>query len=208
MIISSIEVQKKDENRRSVFIDGEFAFGLLYADVLFYNLVENEEITQEKYNSIIRNKILTSAKDKAFNFLSFKNRTVKEMKKKLLEKEFSDDVINQVIEMLMKYNYLNDAEYAKKFIKDKLEIKGYGKYRIKSELKQKGIEIEIIDELLVDTECIEIEKVITLINKKLRFRTLESLDIKEKRKIYNFLQRRGYSYNVINESFEIIREGR
>lgn len=201
MIITSIENQKKIKKRYSIFIDGEFSFGISEIDLLYYKLEIGKEITKKKYDEIIENLILNQCKEKAFNLISFKNRTIMEMKKRLKEYEYNDEVIERVIEILIKYNYLDDYKYTEKYISDKLEIKGYGKYRIKNELRQKFVSNEIIEELLIDTEVIESEKIISLIEKKMRNKRFKDITTKEKYRIFNFLQRRGYSYSIIKEGF-------
>ncbi len=206
MIITDIEPQKKDENRSSVYIDNEFAFGASNVDILFYKLKINEEISQEKLDLILENLVYVKARDKAFKFLGFKARTQKELYNKLLEKEFSEEVSQKIVEEMKSYKYIDDEVYAQNFLKEKMNYKGIGTSRIKFELSQKGISREIIDGLFDESQYYEeqLEKVKELIETKTRRIDLENITDKEKKKVYDFLLRRGYNYNIINEAFKEI----
>ena len=69
MIVTSIEQQKKDKSRYSVFIDGEFAFGLIMDDILYFKIKEGMELPQEKYDYIMDSVIYIKAQDTAGRFL-------------------------------------------------------------------------------------------------------------------------------------------
>lgn len=201
MIITKIEQQKKRENRYSIFIDNEFSFGLDEIDLLFYKLKENTEISESKYNEIIENAVFQKAKDTAFKYLGYKARSRFEVENKLKEKEFSEDIIFKVMDMLERYGYIDDKIYAKKFISEKINFNGYGKHKIKYELRLKKVDEEIIEELLQDTDEDELEKAIKLVEKKSKNKVI---DYKEKQKIVAYLQRRGYSYDIIKESIDTV----
>ena len=53
MTVTKIEQQKKDKSRYSVYIDGEFAFGLIMEDILYFKLREGQEISDETYEYIM-----------------------------------------------------------------------------------------------------------------------------------------------------------
>ncbi len=203
MKITDIQKQKHNSKRYSVFVDGEFAFGLDEIDVLYYKLLNCDEISEEKFNYIKENVVFSKARDVAIKYLSFKSRTEKEVVLKLREKEFSDDIIDKVIELLKKYNYIDDYSYAGSFLRDKFNLKGFGSNRIKFELKQKGISNEIIEQVFFENEFDEAQKAAELIERKYG---IWDFDIKEKQKIEGFLARRGFSFSTIREAFNIIKE--
>ena len=121
MLVTEIKQQRRDENKYNVFVDGEFAFSLLMQDILYFKIKENEEIPEEKYNYIINEVVYIKAQDKALNFLSSKMRTEKEMRTKLKSLDYSEEVIERVMEFLFKYSYIVR------------KIKAYGKIRHKNE---------------------------------------------------------------------------
>lgn len=205
MLITKIEKQKNNEKRYSVFLDYEFAFGIDEIDLLYFKLKENEILEKEKYEYILNNLLLKKAKDKALKYLAYKIRTEKQVREKLLQEEFPEIIIEKVIKILKKYNYINDENYAKAFIKDKLNVKGYGIFKITYELKIQGISEEIFKKYLDDTLFFdEQQKAIELLRKKVR--KINEIDYKEKQKLYSYLARRGFSFDTINNSLNIVLE--
>ena len=207
MIITKIEKQKNNNKRYSIFIDNEFAFGIDEIDLLYYKLKENEPLDNEKYEYILNKLLLKRAKDKALKYLGYKMRSKNQVIKKLQEYEFPSNVINKVIKVLEKYNYINDEDFAKAFIKDKLNLKGHGVFKISYDLKMLGVDEEIFKKYLYDDEFInEEEKAKGLLLKKLGNKNIEDLDYKEKQKIYAYLARRGFSYDSIKKAFNCLLE--
>lgn len=206
MIITKIEIQKKNEHRSSVFIDNMFSFGASNVDILFYKLKENQEISEEKLQDILDNIVYTKARDQAFKILGFKARTQKELYDKLIEKEYSSFVSEKIVEEMIKYKYIDDLSYANNYLKEQLSYKGNGISKIKFQLSQKGVSREIIDSLFFEDDFYDeqLEKVIQLIETKTRRIDIENITDKEKKKIYDFLLRRGYSYSIVNEAFKQI----
>lgn len=190
MLITDIKPQVKDKNRVSVYIDGRFAFGITEVDRLYYKLEKGKEITKEKYDEILNENIYTKAKDKAARFLGYRMRSTKELRDKLRE-EFDSEVTEKVIELFTGYGYLNDLEFAIAFAKDCINIKKWGKVRIKQELRLKGISDENIAIALESTE--DKEKTYENIRRFLDRRIKNTpIDLKEKQKHFNFLMRRGF----------------
>lgn len=207
MIITKIEKQKNNNKRYSIFIDNEFAFGIDEIDLLYYKLKENEPLDNEKYEYILNKLLLKRAKDKALKYLGYKMRSKNQVIKKLQEYEFPSNVIDKVIRVLEKYNYINDEDFAKAFIKDKLNLKGHGVFKISYDLKMLGVDEEIFKKYLYDDEFInEEEKAKDLLLKKLGNKNIEDLDYKEKQKIYVYLARRGFSYDSIKKAFNCLLE--
>lgn len=207
MIITKIEKQKNNNKRYSIFIDNEFAFGIDEIDLLYYKLKENEPLDNEKYEYILNKLLLKRAKDKALKYLGYKMRSKNQVIKKLQEYEFPSNVINKVIKVLEKYNYINDKDFAKAFIKDKLNLKGHGVFKISYDLKMLGVDEEIFKKYLYDEKFInEEKKAKDLLLKKLGNKNIEDLDYKEKQKIYAYLARRGFSYDSIKKAFNSLLE--
>lgn len=203
MKITDIKKQKNNPKRYSVFVNGDFAFGLDEVDVLYYKLLNCDEISEEKFNFIKENTVFNKARDTAIKYLSFKARTKKEVADKLAEKDFTEDIIDKVIVLLEKYNYIDDYSYAGSFLRDKFNINGFGTERIKYELKQRGISEEIIEKVIEENCFDEIKKAAELIERK--YGAYE-FDIKERRKIEGFLLRRGFSFSTIKDAFNLLKD--
>lgn len=153
------------------------------------------EILEMKYFSDIER-----AKSRAINYISGKLKTKYEVRLKLRENEFSNEVIDEVLEILENEEYLNDRVYCEIFIEDKKRLNGYGKNKIKSLLIQKGVSKSIFEDFLDNFEYEdEFDNAVKMGIKKLNLLANEENKFKKKQKIINYLAYRGFSFDVIND---------
>lgn len=157
------------------------------------------EIQEMKYFSDIER-----AKSRAINYISGKLKTKYEVRLKLKEKDFTEDIIDEVIDILEKEEYLNDRLYCEVFIEDKKQLNGYGKNKIKSLLIQKGISKSVFEDFLDEFEYEEeFDNALKMGIKKLNLLSNEDDVFKKKQKLINYLAYRGFSFDVIND---VLRE--
>ena len=157
------------------------------------------EIQEMKYFSDIER-----AKSRAINYISGKLKTKYEVKLKLKEKDFTEDIIDEVIDILEREEYLNDRLYCEVFIEDKKQLNGYGKNKIKSLLIQKGISKSVFEDFLDEFEYEEeFDNALKMGIKKLNLLSNEEDIFKKKQKLINYLAYRGFSFDVIND---VLRE--
>lgn len=154
-----------------------------------------DEILEMKYFSDIER-----AKSRAINYISGKLKTKYEVRLKLKENDFAEDVIDEVLDILEKEEYLNDRVYCEIFIEDKKKLNGYGKNKIKSLLIQKGISKNIFEDFLDEFEYDEeFDNALKMGIKKLELLSNEEDNFKKKQKIINYLAYRGFGFDVIND---------
>jgi regulatory protein len=139
-------------------------------------------------------------KDIALKYLAFRDHTIYEMAKHLKEKEFDQDKIDKIILELCELKYLDDYNYCRKYIPYSAG-KGKGKEKIKVELVQKGIDVEIVEEAILDEmadgeifNISEYERALVQVGK-----TLNNQEINEKMlpKVGRRLSTLGYSTDVV-----------
>jgi regulatory protein len=205
MQVTAITPQKRDETRFNIFIDGEYAFALPMQDILYFKLKEGGEVPEETIEYIKNSLIYIKAQDTALHYIGYKMRTVKEIRMKLEDKEFSEEIIERVIEFMEKYGYADDREYCRKYIREKLRMKPKSGYALKIELRQRGISSHIIDEVMAETEMDEEGDAFRWLERKSRG-NWPPADDKQKKKLYDFLLRKGYSYDIIGEAFREMNE--
>lgn len=154
-----------------------------------------DEILEIKYFSDIER-----AKSRAINYILGKLKTKYEVRLKLKENGFAEDVIDEVLDILEKEEYLNDKVYCEIFIEDKKKLNGYGKNKIKSLLIQKGISKNIFEGFLNEFEYDEeFDNALKMGIKKLELLSNEEDNFKKKQKIINYLAYRGFGFDVIND---------
>ena len=190
--ITDIQKQKRNRTRVSIFIDGEFVCGLDEVAVLSARLKVGDEITADSLKSVMEKSELNSAFERAVGYLSRGARAKKEIKKYLSDKGYDKDIIEQTIDKLCAYHYIDDYMYAQSYIKSK--SKKYGAYRLSAELRQKGIDKAVIDELLAETPE---DGIVEIAQKYLR-----SHKTADKQKLKRFLAGRGFSWDSINSAVE------
>ena len=200
--ITKIEFQKKNPRRRSVFIDGEFAFGVDEEVISRLRLKKGEGLTESKLKNILAQKNENEAKDIALRFLSFRRRTEKEVQDRLQKRDFDEKIIKRTIAKLKEYDLINDLEFATAWVKERLAYKPRGKKLLWQELWKKGIRKEIVDQVTQELCQDEDKSVLELVEKiKKKYKNLEPQVAK--RRMYGFLLRRGFSYESVKNALRL-----
>lgn len=197
--ITKIEIQKRNKERVNLFLDGEYAFSLSAELVYKEGLKTNENVDGIKLKALAEKDTIIRCKDSALRIIERSYKTEKEVRDKLKLKGYDENSINQSIKFLKEYNFLNDDNYTKMFIKDKLNTQGSNK--IKYGLIKKGVSKEIIEKELSNVDK-EDEKTIALNLAKKKIITIrksESDNFKASGKLYRFLMSKGYSYDVVKD---------
>ena len=197
MLITKIEQQKKDNTRYSVFIDGKFNFGIAGEDLLYLKLKEGMNLTENQYNKIMENVLLAEAKDRAFRYLGYKPRTEYELRQKLNTYDYPENIIEDTIEILLRYGYIDDSIYAKKYIEERIRFRADGKKKIKFDLAKRGIQSDLFEKVFMDCEYNPEEMIDKLLENRLKI----DYDEKERQRTFNYLSRKGFEYYDIQDGF-------
>ncbi len=196
MIITTIETQKKNKERKSVYIDGKYSFGIDEEDCFKLNLYEGQVLDSDKIVNIVKSMNISKSKKIALRYILFKMRTESEVKSKLNEQGYDDEVIDEVITNLKELGYINDSIYVEKFIKDAVNIKNQGINRIRYELQLRGINNSEVEDKLQALDYDEEIKLKPLIERKIK--TYKDIDDKTINKIKTYFIRKGYSHKLVN----------
>ena len=138
---------------------------------------------------------------KAMQLLSFRDRTEKELRDRLRSDGFADEGIEAAVSYVSSFGYLDDRRYAENLARKYIEVKKYGAYRASREMYQKGLDRELVDEVLSAYEDGTRERICEIIRKKYS----GCLDDRDKvRKMKNALVRQGYSFDDINAAVKMM----
>lgn len=190
-----ITYKKGKGDKIHISADGEYAFTV--DETYFYSLSlkENMELSSEELNEIAEKVGERRAYNYAVSLLSRREHTEKELHDKLKRKGYGQ-YAEKVAERLISEGYLSDERFARLYVRELVNLKGYGKRRIKDEMLRKGIDRELACQILEETEFSD-DKLHELINKKyLRYLDTE----KGVQKTVNSLLRLGYSYGEIRDA--------
>lgn len=204
MRITDIVPQNKYD-RVNIYIDGKFAFGL--SEELRYKLNLNVDklVSQDFIDDVIKGEEKNKVINSALNLLSYRQRSIKEMYTRLIQKGYDEEYVINAIEYCKERNYLDDKMYAESFIRDKTNLNGYGSIRIRFDLLSKGISKDIVDEVLNIDFAEEYSRAHELAQKRIKsYRNDEKNAIYQK--LGGFLQRKGYSYDVVSKVLKEVLE--
>jgi regulatory protein len=193
-IITALEVQKRNKQRVSVYIDGEFAFGLSLMEAA--RLKKGQTLSEAEIAALRGEDDVLQAVDRAANFLSYRPRTVQELRRNLADKEIAPAVIDAAIERLTVLGYVDDAAFARFWVENRSQFKPLSKKALRFELRQKGVADSIIQDVLDESD--EGQQAYQAASGQLR--KLRGLNRRDFRlKMSAFLQRRGFSSNTTRE---------
>lgn len=194
-IITSIKAQK-NQKRVNVNLDGVFGFGLDLENFMKLQLKVNQELTQAEINEIIKKAELSKSFEKTLRFTMTRPRSLKEIKDYFRRKEIDSSLHQSIIDKLIKLELIDDLKFAEWWVRQRLEFKHKSKKDITFELRQKGIDSNIIKNVLDDSEIDEVKIASELIAKKLYKWQKYEEDIR-RQKISQYLAGKGFSWDVI-----------
>lgn len=183
-----------------IYIDGEY---LLTVDEIFWfscGLVSGDEINEEELTAFEEAAGSRRAFNSALNSLDYRDHSEKEIRAKLLRKHDAD-YVDEAVEKLIELDLVNDERYAENYARELFERKKFGKMRIKSELRAKGISADIanaaVEELFEEEETDNVQRIVDIIGKRYYNRMNDEVG---RKKVFSALQRMGYSFSDIREA--------
>jgi len=191
--ISKIEIQKKNSDRCSIFINGKFKFGLPKDLVIKYGLYEGDEITEQEINKILQSSEKLKIMSRACKILHYRQRSVQELRSRLLSIGYDVLLVDDVIDVLVTDNTLDDERFARAFVNDYTSLKPKGNRFIINELTKKGIDKETIVRLL---DMRNEEQLIRAYIEK-QARNLDVHDRKDRQKLLRRLLNRGFTSSLV-----------
>jgi len=158
----------------------------------------------------MQNKKLTftveEAKRKLDNYCVYQDRCHQEVEKKLYEMRMIPEACEVIILHLIAHNFLNEERFAKTFARGKFRIKNWGKQRIIRELKQRDISKYNIESALKEINAEEYATVLHDLTQKKWDSFIEKNSFKKRKKVIDFLFRKGFESNLIYEELNQIME--
>lgn len=145
---------------------------------------------------------LKKARSRALRYLTYRARTLKELKDYLQRKDYDPDLIDQVVSEMVEYGYIDDSRFVEDYINYR-KPRGYGRSRVRHELVLKGIDKEVIEEKIAEKFCYEDDLSIVKDILERRSPAEGKIDQKWIARQVGFLKRRGYQDSLI---IEVIRD--
>lgn len=191
-------LEELSRSRSRVYIEQEPAFVLYKGELRSYHICEGEELEQSDYDEIINEVLPKRAKLRAMNLLKNREYTTKQLYDKLKEGCYPEDIIEQALDYVAGYHYTDDLRYAETYISGHETTRS--RRRIEQDLMGKGIDRVTLEKAWRQWEQkggVQDEE--TMVRQLLdkRHYDPETADLKERRKNYGFLMRKGFSQDVV-----------
>jgi regulatory protein len=197
MKITALEPQANNAERINLFVDGRFLLGVNATVVLQMGLEQEQELSPAQLEQLRSEEALQQAIERAYNYLSYRQRSREEVRRYLRRKQTAPEIIDAALERLDRLELVNDHEFASFWAENREQYSPRGARAIKNELRMKGVNREVVDELISDEKDEEFalragrKKALSLLhNPSMDYMTFRT-------RLGSFLQRRGFNYEVV-----------
>lgn len=199
MIITKIEPVTKTKYR--VYVEEQFAFVLYKGELSRFHLKEEGEISEETIRKIKEDVLLKRAKLRAMHLLNDMARTEEQLRQKLRQGGYPEDVAEGAIAYVKSFGYINDEAYIRSFVESRKDKKS--RREIYALLGQKGVKGELVEQILAEVyeEHSDREAISEILRRK-RYDP-ETADDKERQRIYGYLIRKGFRYEDVRQVIQV-----
>ncbi len=196
MRITALEPQVNNPERINLYVDGRFLLGVNATLVLQMGLRLQQELSPDQLEQLQSEEAEQRAVDRALNYLSYRPRSREEVRRYLRRKETPPEVIEAALARLDRLDFVNDRTFSGFWIESREQFSPRGARALKNELRMKGVEREIVDEM-VNEEQDEERALRAGRNKAMVLLNAPNIDYATFRnRLGSFLQRRGFGYQV------------
>ena len=197
MQITDLEPQANNAERVNVYVDGRYLLGVNAAIVLRMELRIGQELLPEQLEQLRSEDAEQQAVDRALNFLSFRPRSREEVRRYLQRKETPPYIIEAALARLDRLDFVNDRAFVEFWVENRDKFNPRGSRALKNELRMKGVERDIVDEL-VDKDQDDELALRAGRKKASSLAHLPGMDYPTFRnRLGAFLQRRGFGYEAV-----------
>ncbi|MBA2683998.1 MAG: RecX family transcriptional regulator [Gemmatimonadaceae bacterium] len=208
--ISAISASARHPGRFEILVDGSTVATLSLDGIERLGVRLGVAYTESLANRVVVESAALHTFDRALAMLAARPRAARDLERMLVRKGEPAEHVAAAVERLITLGALDDAQYARQFIRAKISGAGLSRRRLQSELWRKGVARDVIDAAL--TEVLEVDEVdedaqIAQVAAK-KLRTLRSTDpATTRRRLYAFLARRGYDGSAIRRVMDALPAG-
>lgn len=209
MKITAIEPKKLRKDIYTIYIDDKVAFDVHIKVISDMKIEVGQILNQNRIDDIVSAEDYFKALDYSYLLLSYRKRSVREVRDKLIAKNYSDKVSDEVLNALVETGHLDDLEFCLWWIKQRRKSRPKGDIAIYSELKNKGVDTITIEDAFEKLDIDSIHDEVALAFKACgsmlhKYRHLPYPTAR--RRLTALLKSRGFSWEatniVIKEYFE------
>jgi regulatory protein len=195
MRVTAIKGQIRNTERVSIHVDGKYAFSLTQSQLLDHKLFVGKELDQTELDELKKSSDYGKLLERVMNYIMIRPRSMREVRDYLWRKKADPDASERVTSYFASRGYLDDAAFAKSWVRARQLTKPVSKRRLTAELHQKGVADELIRQALGEDEYDEAQALQEIITKKQK-----QARYQDPQKLMQYLARQGFSYDMIKNS--------
>jgi regulatory protein len=197
MKITAIKQQVKRAGRYSIYLDGKYSFSLSDTDLLQSALVTGQDLSSQEVARLKDESALGKGYDRTLNLIAMRPRSEGELRQYLKRKDFDGLSADAIIEKLRTKGYIDDEDFARRWVESRRLLKATSKRRLSQELKQKYVSDDIIRAVLEADETDEVAVLRELIERKRK-----QTKYQDTIKLMQYLTRQGFNYDTIKQALQ------
>jgi regulatory protein len=197
--ITALKVSRGRGKRVKVFLDGKITFSLETEVALKEGLKVGQELSDGQIENLNGANNYQLCYDAAARYLSYRLRSEYELRKRLIRRGFNEDNIDAVLTKLKEQGLINDCEFAQFWKDNRQAFSPRSQWLTRLELKQKGVPNEVIEQVISTIDDAD-NAYRAATNRARRLTIYEYQSFR--RRLGEYLRRRGFGYGVINKTIE------
>lgn len=196
-----MEVSPINNKKSRICLDNGTSFVMYKGEIRRYAIREGEELSAESLHEIMHEVLPQRCRARAMHLLVRMDRTQEQLIRKLQEGGYPPEIIEQAVDYVKKYHYVDDARYADSYMRSRSSHKSVR--QMQAELKGKGVSDEIIKQTLQQQNVDDSVAIRRLIQKK--HSNPEEISREQLQKLYAYLLRRGFKYEDVHRELKLYK---
>ncbi len=203
-VITAIEPQVRRPDRVSIFVDGVFVLGMHVEVAADSGLWVGQVVSVPDLQALASAEELRRARESALQLLGYRARSRRELQQRLIRKGYEPELVEAALDHLERSGLINDAEFSESWVRQRTGGRPMGRNRLAAELRQKGVDREVIDQALepMDPDR-ELDLALRVGRQKVEQMHGEDLPA-IRRKLGAALMRRGFGWEICARVLDIL----
>ena len=203
-IITKIKPQK-NKKRVNIYLDNKFGFGLDLENFMRLGLKVEQEFSEKKIKEILKKAEFQKVYEKIVRFATLRPRSEKEINNWLRKYKVHQSLVKDLFNRLKRLELLDDIKFAKWWVEQRMNFRPKSKRIMIYELRSKGINKNIIEDVLSEVKIDELKIAKELLQKK-KYKWGKLPRLEARKKMSEFLGRKGFAWGIIKNVIDDISE--
>jgi regulatory protein len=197
--ITKLTTGKSRQNRVNVFLDDKFTFSLLAEVAAKEGLQLEQELSPSQIKALVGSDHYHRCLNTAIRYLGYRPRSESELRQRLQKRGFDIDYIEKTLAKLKEQGLVDDTAFARFWIENRESFSPRSRWLNRLELKRKGLDDSIIEQVVGEVD--DIDSAYRAALNKTRRLSLSDYQL-FRRRLGEYLKRKGFGYEVINETIK------